>query len=97
MSRESKGKKKFRRVFVERHYIAVEWYDILSVSDKDARTKAVNAANKIVPDPRQAANDNGWIADPHVIPIDRPGQFGIDGKDTHDVVELLPNVFGEKK
>ena len=98
MSRKSKPDKKLRRVFVERYYIAVEWFDVMSDSPGDAKRKAVSAANKLHPDPRLAATDNGWQADPETpTEVERPGQFGTDGTEAHEMVELLPGVFGAKK
>jgi hypothetical protein len=54
-------KMKTYRVFVTRTYIAVRYYDIEAGSGRDAEKVAVAAANKLVPDARAEATDNGWM------------------------------------
>lgn len=48
------------RVFVTRHYIDVEFYDIECSTAKKAEKVAERAAKKLIPDSRSRATDNGW-------------------------------------
>lgn len=57
------------RCFLSRSFIAVSYFDIESDSEKHARADARKAANKIFPDVRAVATDNGWIPDE---PVDIP-------------------------
>lgn len=50
------------RVFIERNYIAVEFFDIKAKNKPSARRIAEKAGYKIYPDVRQEATDNGWIS-----------------------------------
>ena len=51
------------RVFVTRHFIAVQFYDVEAENEKDARKVARKAAETLEPDVRDEAADNGWRAD----------------------------------
>ena len=63
------------RVFLRRHYIAVEFFDIECETARQAASLATRAARQVRPDPRLEATDNGWIPnDP--ITIKRIGQHG---------------------
>jgi hypothetical protein len=62
------------RVFVTRHYIAVEWFDIKAKSPAKAKRLAKAAAYKVAYDARQDATDNGWIPDEPVV-VKRPGAY----------------------
>ena len=63
-------KNKAFRVFVTRHYIAVEWYDIKAPTPARARRMAERTARGLVPDARAVATDNHWHADdPTDIPF----------------------------
>ena len=81
------------RVFVERHYIAVERFDIVAKTARAAKSKAVNAANRIRPDARKQATDSGWIADePTEIPaIGSYGENGINRDKSG--IEIKVGVF----
>lgn len=81
------------RVFVTRHYIAVERFDIKETTVRRARTKAKKAAYKVRPNPRAEATDNGWIPDDG-IEIPRVGSYGEGGRYTDKtLVEVVPGVF----
>jgi hypothetical protein len=82
------------RVFVQRHYIAVEFFEVKAKSPGRARSLAERAAKKLRPDPRLKATDNGWIAD-DPIKIKRPGAYP-DGW-THPVKKISPHVFQFKR
>lgn len=60
------------RVFLARHYIAVDWYDIEATSPKVARKAAKKAARKHMSDARREAVDNGWIPE-EPVEIEYPG------------------------
>ncbi len=77
------------RVFLTRHYIAVEWYDVKATTAARARGKAKRAANKLLPDARAEASDNGWIADKGVI-LTELGSFS---GGTHPMREVDKGVF----
>jgi hypothetical protein len=51
------------RCFLSRNFIAVNFFDIESDSAKHAQADACKAANKLFPDVRNIATDNGWIPD----------------------------------
>ena len=51
------------RVFVTRHYIAVDFYDIEAETPRKAKAVARNAAYKLRPNPRMEATDNTWLPD----------------------------------
>jgi len=51
------------RVFLTKHYIAVEFYDIKAKDKKIAKRIALKVANKLKKDVRNEATDNGWIVD----------------------------------
>jgi hypothetical protein len=55
--------KKIYRCFLDRHYIAVVFFDIESDTATHARRDAIKAANSVFPDVRAIAVDNGWIPD----------------------------------
>lgn len=55
--------KKTYRVFVTRHYISVEFFDVEADSPARAERAAEAAARHLYPDMRAVANDNGWHAD----------------------------------
>jgi hypothetical protein len=83
-------KRKTFRVFVARHYIAVEHFDILATSAKAAEKIAVKAAYKVSPDPRKEAVDNTWIAD-EAVNIPRLGHSAAPSK----VKKILETKDGE--
>ena len=49
------------RVHVVRHYIDVCFFDVETDKPGKAKTLAREAANKLRPDSRAVATDNGWI------------------------------------
>lgn len=51
------------RVTCTRHYIAVELVDVMASSPAQAAAVAKRAVQKVSPDPRETATDNGWQAD----------------------------------
>lgn len=51
------------RVFVDRHYVAVEFYDIEAPTAEMAEKAAKKAVNKLIPDARAMAVDNRWSVD----------------------------------
>ena len=51
------------RVFLNRHYIAIEFYDIKAKDKNTAKRIAEKGARKLLPNVRNIATDNGWIAD----------------------------------
>lgn len=59
----AKKQKKIYRVFVTRHYIDCRHYDIEETSPRRAKNRAVKTASRFLPDVRDQAVDNGWIAD----------------------------------
>lgn len=81
------------RVFVTRHYIAVQWYDVRAKNPAQARRRAEVAARKLQPDARATATDNGWIADEPTA-IVAVGQCGSDGRGRHQMREVCPGVWG---
>ena len=69
------------RVFLDRHYIDVIWFDIESDTPKHAEADALKAAKKIIPNSRARATDNGWIPDNAVeIPFLDSSSVPSDGK-----------------
>jgi hypothetical protein len=51
------------RVFVERHYIDVVWFDVESDSKRHAESDAQKTATLLIPDSRSRAVDNHWHSD----------------------------------
>ena len=51
------------RVFVDRYYIAVRFYDIEAKDAVTAEKLAIKAADTLVPDARAEATDNHWHID----------------------------------
>lgn len=82
-------KTKTYRVFVTRHYIAVDWMDVVATSPGRARSRAEAVARKIRPDARAEATDNGWIGD-EPVEVPRPGARN---KGTHKMTEIRKGVF----
>ncbi len=80
------------RVFVTRHYIAVDWFDLQAESPAKARRIAERQARRQKPDVRAEATDNGWHADEPVT-VRHAGQFGSSGKGRHKMKEIAPGVF----
>jgi hypothetical protein len=80
------------RVFVERHYIAVEWFDVRTSTYGKAMRKATAAANKL-PDPRLTATDNGWISE---MPVQVP-TIGSHSAGVHDMVRVADGVYQPKR
>jgi hypothetical protein len=82
------------RVFVTRHYIAVRWYDVEAPTPAKARRLAERVARKQVPDARQEATDNGWIADePTAIPYIGVGLVGHYNMQQVDFPNATGNVY----
>ena len=83
------------RVFVTRHYIAVDYFDIEATKPLTARNAAVKAAYKLRFDPRSEATDNTWLAD-EPVEISKLG----DSISPFEVVEVLrtksANVYRRK-
>jgi hypothetical protein len=84
-----KKEPKHYRVFLSRHYIAVQFYDVLAVDEKQARKLATQAANVERPHARQDAVDNGWIADD---PVSIP-RIGDTAAGVKPVAKVTINVF----
>jgi len=51
------------RVFLSRHYISVEFFDVEADSQAKAERAAEVAARHLYPEMRAVAADNGWHAD----------------------------------
>jgi hypothetical protein len=83
------AEEKVFRVFVTRHFIAVEWFDVRAATPAKARRKAEKAAKRL-PDPRATATDNGWHADPPVEVV-APGSY--KGGKRHAMREVDDGVF----
>lgn len=85
-----KNKKQVYRVFVSRHYIAVDWFDILTTSDTKAKARAEKLAQKLTPDARHVATDNGWRAEGESVIVGVPGEFKAG---VHHMAEVSKNAF----
>jgi len=57
------------RVFLTRHYVAVEYYDVEASTPAKAKRAAETAVRNLMKDMRAQATDNGWHGDkPTEIP-----------------------------
>lgn len=81
------------RVFVTRHYVAVDHFDIEADKPSIAKQRAEAAARQRTPDARTQATDNGWIGD-NPVEIERPGYWA---HGTHEMIEIRPGVFHTKE
>lgn len=77
------------RVFVTRHYIAVDYFEIEADSPKAAEKAAVKAAYAITPDARAIATDNGWIANDACELEHGMGSGGVHGEYVEDLSLVL--------
>lgn len=77
------------RVFVNRHYIAVEWFDIKAKSTIQAIRKAESTARKLYKDVREIAVDNDWQAE-EPVEID---EIGSHAHGIYQMDEVSKNVF----
>lgn len=57
------------RVFVERHYIAVCYFDVEAETEKKAKHIAERSAYKLYEDPRSTATDNGWHVEEETVEL----------------------------
>jgi hypothetical protein len=73
------------RVFVTRHYIAVDFFDIESTNKKQAERDAEKAINALRPDTRAEATDNHWHSD-EGVEIDHLGSSAADFSDNLELV-----------
>jgi hypothetical protein len=55
------------RVFVDRYYIAVTYFDVKAKNSRCAKNAARKAAYHIKPNPIEEATDNGWIPEEPVF------------------------------
>jgi hypothetical protein len=78
------------RVFVTRHYIAVEFFDVMATTPRRAKTMAKKAAQKLRPDPRLSATDNHWQAD---APTPLENGLGSYAGGVSPLREVAPGVF----
>lgn len=77
------------RVFVTRHYIAVDWIDLKADSPAKAKRKAEKLIAKERPDARAEATDNHWHAD-EPVEVDHPGAFN---SGTHKMREIDVDAY----
>jgi hypothetical protein len=78
------------RVFLTRHYIAVQWADVNANSPDAAKRLAERVVYRLQPDPRQTATDNGWHVDGDVVAVEQPGVFS---GGVHDMREISTGIF----
>jgi len=68
------------RVFLSRHYISVEFFDVEADSQAKADRAAEVAARHLYPDMRAVAVDNGWHAEDRATEIPHLGYSSVPFK-----------------
>jgi hypothetical protein len=78
------------RVFVTRHYIAVDWFDVKAESPRKAASKARKYVRRARPDVRAEATDNHWQTDE---PVELKKGIGSWDSGIHKMSEVATGVF----